>query len=314
MSSDADGDRRFAQRIQAEIALDADRRRREDPELARLEREIDRAWGHVAPPGAVGPVEELLLDRVDRLSMVDVDAPIGSKPGIRQVKAAIRKGAYWYLRYMSDQLNALHNVQARALRRMDERLTAVEVAAGLDRAVDALVAAPPTPGADVGRLVADRLGDTDRPVLVASCGAGECVGALAEAGLRCYGVDAAPGAVLTGIDNGLDLRVADPTTHLAHLESGSLAAVVLGGAVPRVTRSGVLETVAAAVRACVPGGVVVVVPEALEGRSAVETDLLGGRGVSSDTWAHVLAASGATTEIVSVGGARNAAAVVARLS
>lgn len=312
-SSDADDDRRFAQRIQAEIAVDAERRRREDPELPRLEREIDRAWAHVAPPGAVGTAEELLLDRVGRLSMIDVDAPLGSKPGVKQVKGAIRKGTYWYLRYMSDQLNALHSVQARALRRMDERLTAVEISSGVDRAVDALVATPSAPGAEVGRLVADRLGEAEGTVVVIACGAGACVAALTEAGGHAYGVDAAPGAVLTGIDQGLDLRVADPTTHLVGLDTDSLAAVVLGGEVQRVTVADALKTVAAAVRVCVPGGLVVIVPEPIKGRSVVEADLLDGRGLEPETWAHILAASGAATEVVPVEDLPHTAAVVARL-
>jgi len=38
----------------AEIEADAERLRRQDPELARRERELERAWVDVAPPGAAG--------------------------------------------------------------------------------------------------------------------------------------------------------------------------------------------------------------------------------------------------------------------
>jgi hypothetical protein len=309
-----DDARRYTQRIQAEIAADAERRRREDPLLARTEREIERAWAHVAPPGAVGPAEELLLDRIDRLSMVDVDAPLGSRPGIRQVKGAIRKGTYWYLRYMSDQLNALHNVQARVLRRMDDRLTRIESAVGLDRALDDLVAAAPSPGPQVGAVVAPGLKDVAGPVLVASCGPGGCVAALIAGGIAAYGVESDPGLVLDGIDDGLDLRVVDPAEHLAGLEEGSLGGVVIGGSLQRRTVSGMLEVVAAAVAACGPGGVIVIAPETVSDRTSVEAELLAGRGVSAGTWAHVLQGHGATTELLTVADAGIDAAVVARLS
>jgi len=70
----------YIARIRAEIEADAERRRRQEPEIQRCEREIERAWIDVAPPGAAGEQGELLLDRADRLSMIDVDAPLGVKP------------------------------------------------------------------------------------------------------------------------------------------------------------------------------------------------------------------------------------------
>ncbi len=309
-----DDDRRFAQRIQAEIAADAERRRREDPRLARVEREIERAWAHVAPPGAVGPTEELLLDRIDRLSMVDVDAPLGSRAGIRHVKGVIRKGTYWYLRYMSDQLNALHNVQARLLRRIDDRVSRVEAAIGLDRSPTGLVEPAAAPGRAVGDAVVATIGAAPGVVMVASCGAGGCVAALVDGGVSAYGIDGDPEAVLDGIDAGLDLRIADPLDHLDGIEPGSLGGVVIGGALQRVTVSGVVAVAQAAVAACGPGGVVAVAPEALAERSVVAAELLAGRGVSAETWAHVLRAAGATAEVLPVDEAGLDAVVVARLS
>lgn len=309
----ADDARLFAQRIQAEIAADAERRRREDPELARAEREIERKWAHVAPPGAVGAAEELLLDRIDRLSMVDVDAPIGSRPGIRQVKGAIRKGTYWYLRYMSDQLNALHNVQARVLRRMDDRLARVEAAAGFDHTLAGFVDPAPAPGAHVGAAAARHLTASSGSVVVASCGEGACVATLVTAGVSAYGVDGDPGAVLDGIDDGLDLRVADPVEHLAMTDPGSLGGVVIGGSLQRQTPSRLVEVVAAAVAACGPQGVIVVAPESPAGRSVVSAELLAGRGLSALTWAHVLEASGASTELVEVDESGFDSVVIARL-
>ena len=304
----------FAQRVQAEIVAAAERRRREDPRLARVEREIERAWATVAPPGAVGPTEELLLDRVDRLSMIDVDAPVGDRPGIRQVKGAIRKGTYWYLRYMSDQLNALHNVQARLLRRFDERLARVEAAAALDTAVAGLVTAAPGPGPAVGSVIAPVLAGVAGPVLVASCGSGGCVRVLADVGVEVYGIDEDPTAVLEGIDAGLDLRVDDPVAHLIGIEAATLGGVVVGGGMQRQPVAAVLELIDAAVGACSPGGVVAVAVEDRASRTRVDADLLAGRGVAPATWAHLLAAAGAPADVITeVDEAAIAAVVVARL-
>lgn len=295
----------FAARLHAEIVADAERRRREDPQLARIEREFERAWAHVAPPGAAGSQEELLLDRVDRLSLVDVDVPIGSKPGIRHVKGVIRKATYWYLRYMSDQLNALHNVQARLLRRMDDRLRRIEAAVGLDQPVAELVAPAPAPSGLVGALLAELIEPNSlesRPVVVGSCGSGAAVGALEASGHRVFGVDADSVAVLAGIDEGLDLRVADPEALISGAEAGSIGALLIGGELQRRTVSGVIQLANAATAAVGPAGVVVVVPESLAGRDAVDAELLVGRSVSAGVWARVLEAADASTEVRVVDG------------
>ena len=308
----ADLDDHFAARIQAEVMAAAERRRREDVRLARVEREIERVWADVAPPGAVGSREELLLDRVDRLSLIDVDAPIGERPGIRQVKGAIRKGTYWYLRYMSDQLNALHNVHARLLRRMDERLAGLEAAVGLDARIETLVAAAAPPGAAIGRLLAPRLAGADRPVVVADCGRGECVAALQAAGVACFGIDADAEAVLRGIDDGVDLRVGDAAVELAAVEAGTLEAVVLGGRLQRGTLSTLLARLDVAVAAVAPGGAVVVVPEDTAARTGIDAELLVGRSMSSGAWARAMTAAGLDVELVDTGEHGVDAIVVAR--
>jgi hypothetical protein len=284
-SSTTDGqDDHFAARVQAEVLAAAERRRREDVNIARVEREVERAWAHVAPPGAAGPAQELLLDRVDRLSLIDVDAPIGTKPGVKHIKGAIRKATYWYLRYMSDQLNALHNVYARLLRRTDERLAGVEAAVGIDERIGALVAPAPAPSAAIGTVVASALGDVNGPVMVSACGDGAGVLALQSAGVAVYGVDADPSAVLAGIDEGADLRVGDGNVELAQVEHGALAAVVIGGSLQRQSLSALLGVLERACAAVGSGGTVVIVPEALADRSPVDSELLAGRGLSAAAW------------------------------
>lgn len=290
----------------------AERRRREDVAVARIEREIERVWADVAPPGAVGPAEELLLDRVDRLSLIDVDAPIGDRPGIRHVKGAIRKGTYWYLRYMSDQLNALHNVHARLLRRMDDRLADVESAVGLDTRIDDLAAPAPIPGAEIAGLVAGRLAGVSGPTMVASCGTGAAVGALQESGVTCFGVDVDADAVLAGIDDGLDLRAGDAVAQLAALEADTLGAVLIGGQLQRQSLSALLQLLDAAVAAVRSGGFIVVAPESLAIRSSVDAELLVGRGLSAPAWERVMDTAGLQVELLAHSDSDFDAVVIAR--
>lgn len=303
-------DDQFAARIQAEVVAAAEERRRESPELARLEREIERQWADIAPPGAGGG-EELLLDRVERLAMVDVDAPIGTKPGIRQVKGAIRKGTYWYLRYMSDQLNAFHNVQARLLRRMDERLLRLEAGAGLSTSVDALVSDAPVPGAGCGAALLQATGGEGR-VLVANAGAGDSLAPFAGRGAA-YGVEADAQSALGGIDAGLDLRVGDPLAHLRSLEADSLAGVLAGGSLQRCAPAAALALVAALAEACASGGVVAIAVEDRSRWSTAERELLAGRGLAPDTWAALLAPVAVGVEAVAVEDPGIERVVIARL-
>lgn len=312
-TDDAEAARRFARRVQGEVAAAADRRRREDPGLAREEREIERVWADIAPIGAAGRRDELLLDRVERLSLIDVDAPIGERPGARQLKSVIRKGTYWYLRYMSDQLNALHGVQARLLRRMEERVVRLEAAAGLGSFVDDVLGPPPPPSAAVGAAAADEFRAAVGPVMVASCGAGEALSPLAEAGIAVHGVDADPALVVAGVERGLDVRVADPREELRSSEPASLGGVLLGGFASRATLTEIGDLIDEVVRVLRPGGVLVVAGDDPQSRPEPERELTAGRGLSPAAWALVLDPVGVDVRVVETGDDRVSTLVVARM-
>ena len=281
----------------AEIEADAERLRRQDPELARRERELERAWVDVAPPGAAGEQRELLLDRAERLSMIDVDAPIGSRPGVRHVKGAIRKGTYWYLRYVTDQMNALTNVLVRLLRRLDDRLTEVEGTFGLGDA-DALIDPPAQPSRAVSEAIATVV--NEGPAVVLSCGEGSVVAALQDRGLSVVGVDRDPLRILEGVKSGLDLRVGDPRRHLGDLAEHSIRTLVLVGFVEDLSPAAAWNLVMEARTAVSAGGVVVVVASDPAEREPVERDLRQGRGLAPVTWAHLLERAGAETQQLEV--------------
>lgn len=304
----------YARRLQAEVEAAAAVRRRREPELARLERDIERAWSGVAPPGAVGEQNELLLDRAERLSYIDVDVDVGDRRGVSQVKRSIRKLIYWYLRYVADQLSVLHNVMVRLLRRVDDRLDAIEDA--LDISVGGGGLGDPTP--DVGpvaaRSIAEHMAGSPGPVAVVSCAEGATVAALTAAGITAYGVDVDAERIVTGSGEGLDLRPTDPIAHLGGLESGALGGVVLRGVAEELALAALKRLVDSAAVAIASGGRLVVAVDDPATRDVVDRELRAGRGVSPETWAHIVERCGFAGETVPVDDDRISRIVVATRS
>ena len=297
--------------IRAEIEADAERRRRQEPEIQRREREIERAWIDVPRQGH---------ERTGRTSarsgrsIVDdrVDAPLGVKPGVRQVKGTIRKAVFWYLRYVTDQVNALTNVLVRLVRRMDERLGAVEAAVGTG-SLDSLI----DPVAEAGPTVADAVAEAvpaAGTVFVGAARSGVLVAPIHARGQAVHGVDRDPVSILPGVRDGLDLRSGDPTEQLASSEPGSLIGVVLAGFVEDLGPTAVSSLLGDVRRALADGGVAVVVTGDPADRNAVERDLRAGRGLAPATWAHLLDRAGFAVETVPVeGDPRIGSIVVGRL-
>lgn len=300
----------YINRVRAEIEAEAEVRRRRDPQLQRREREIERAWVDVSPPGAAGSQGELLLERADRLSMIDVDVPLGAKPGIRQVKGAIRKGTYWYLRYVTDQLNALTNVLTRLLRRFDDRLGALEDAAGIAETGELLDPVTEA-GEAVGSAVASVLSATSGRMVVLGCGGGTILRPLHETGRSVVGIDTDPLTILPGVRDGLDLRAEDPSTHLGTVGPASYSAVVAAGFVENLGPAAANRLVADMLDA-VGDGVVVVATADPADRDVVERELRAGRGLSPVTWAHLFERAGATVETAETADPRVRTLVVAR--
>lgn len=302
----------YINRVRAEIEAEAEARRRRDPELERREREIERMWIEVAPPGAAGSQGELLLDRADRLAMIDVDVPLGSKPGIRQMKGVIRKGAYWYLRYVADQVNALNNVLTRLLRRFDERINALEAAAGVGDG-DGLAEAVPEPTDAVADVVASVLGPQAGRTMVLGCGSGVLVRPLHDAGIAVHGVDRDALEILPGVRDGLDLRAAEPAAHLAEARPGEFGAVVAAGFVEDLGPTAAQRIVEQSI-AAVGNGTVVILASDPGDRGVVERELRAGRGLSPATWGYLFERVGATVELVETTDLRLRTLVVVRLA
>ena len=323
MQNDATAAREYVSRIQEEIQEEAQQRRESNPALVVQEREISEAWARSAPGAAAvnldaaSPADlkanaEHLFGCVDSLSLLNVDAPVGSRQGVRQVKDTVRRLTRWYLRYLADQINAFNHFLINLLRTTEQRIARLE---GDARAAEILGGfVDPVPEADtpLGEAVAGLLSRCDGPVAVASCGSGQIVSALVRAGVAAHGVDESPEVISDGVDEGLDLRVATPFEHLDRIADGSLAGVVLTRSVERLGPVELSALIDEALRCVEPSGRVVVAVADVLARSGPEAELLRGVGLSPGTWAHLLANRGCVVESSELGGSRVTTLVSAR--
>lgn len=311
MSDEAADPISYANFIQTEIEAEAEMRRNRDPELVRLEQEIERAWGTVAL-GSAGSSQEQLLNRVEQLSLIDVHAPTGHRRGASHVKRVIRKFTRWYMRFVVDQLNAFHHVQVRLLRRTDKRLARLESDFGLGGGLSHLVDHPTEADHGLAEAVAQALSAVDGPVTVVSCGKGTIVAALHRARISAHGVDEAATTIMAGVAEGLDLRVGSPRPHLENFADGSLSAVVLTRGVERCGIAELLALIDESLRCVGQSGMVVVAVADPSTRTGPEAELLHGRGLSPATWAHILRTRGCITEAIQVAGSRVETLIVAQ--
>lgn len=323
MPNDATGAREYVNRVQAEIIEEARLRRASNSTLMVQEREINQAWARSAPSAAAvssdaaslaGVTEHSahLLGCVDDLSLLHVDAPVGKRRGVRQVKGAIRLLIRWYLRFLADQISAFNHFLVEFLRTTEQRIARLEDDALAGEIMGEFV--DPVPEADpaLGQAVARQFSECDRPVAVVSCGGGQIVSALVRAGITAHGVDESVDAISDGVDEGLDLRVAAPLEHLSRITDGSLSGVVLTRCAERRGPVELSTLIDEALRCVAPSGRVVVAVADLGSRSGPESELLRGMGLSPQTWAHLLGRRGCVVDESELTGSRVTTLVTAR--
>lgn len=323
MLNDATGAREYVNRVQAEVLQEAQERRERNPTLVVQEREIHQAWTRSAPSAASASQEmaspgdekahaEHLLGCVDELSLLNVDAPDDSRSGVRQIKGVVRKLTRWYLRYLADQVNAFNHFLMNLLRSTEQRIARLEGDARATEVMGAFV--EPVPDADhvLGQAVAEQLSQCDGSVAVVSCGRGEIVSALVQSGICAHGVDHSVEAIIDGVNQGLDLRVATPFEHLGRIADDSLAAVVLTGFAERRGPVELSRLIDEALRCVGSSGRIVVAVADLSRRSGPEAELLRGVGLSPETWAHLLRKQGCVVELSAVPDSRVTTLVTAQ--
>lgn len=95
---------------------------------------------------------------------------------------------------------------------------------------------------------------SDAPVLDVGCGRGEWLEVLGGAGIAAYGIEVTSIYEDHWARNALDVRIEDVREHLAKIDEGSLRAVTALHVVEHLTTDEVIEFLGLALRALVPGG------------------------------------------------------------
>ena len=284
--------------IGAEIEDGADKRRRQDREIALLELEIEQAWTDLSPSKTSfeGVSHDgQLLDQAASLAALDPHVPIGSRRGLRGVKWVIRKLTYWYVRFLTDQFNVFAGMLIRHLRSLEARLGRLETTTGVpaDQSVPAgwgFLDDPPEPSP---RVVAHVMGVVESgPCLVLSAGQGAFVQGISDRGIRTHGVEQNPDRVLTGLRRRIDIRTGDVLAHLVGSEDGEFGTIVLTGMVEILPLKDLIGMINQASLKLRDAGRIIVAVADPASRSQVESELGSGLGISPITWRHLLERAG----------------------
>jgi SAM-dependent methyltransferase len=291
-------------RLRHEIDAEVRARRASGAYPPGFERELDAVFARYAPPAASDDIE-LMTDQAEEAAGIDLVIPTASeKRGGVIVKRFLAKIFGWYHAFLVQQLVNFAGSIVGAVRVLGHHVEALETATGhAARAHDETPRLPTTsPGTEWTDGVVDALRGIHGRVLVAECGTGDVLAALAASGSDAYGVEPRLAAADAAAARGLEVRADDLVTHLRSVKTHELAAVVLVGAVDRAAAGELLDLVDLVVDRLQPGATLVVLsngPAAtMRGPQAVAADLTPGRPVHPETWSYLLDAHGFETVAV----------------
>jgi SAM-dependent methyltransferase len=284
-----------ASAVMADIEREVRARRRAGQIDDEYERELDRIFDAVAPPGASGSGLESAITRAERAAVIDPDGPVGSRfPGVKLLRRVLRRLLAFYV---ARQVTAFGVMVVRVLRMLADRIEAIEARSPVTDPRLAALEVPVSSDLDLGPwrdLVVKVLSPAPDRVLHAECGDGALVVALREAGVDAYGVDPRRDAARVADERGAEVRTMAALDHLRLVPVGALGGIVLSGCTERSAVGDLVELVEQAGRALVPGAPIVVVsrgPEA-EGADPIAADLAPGRPLHPETWAFLLGRAG----------------------
>jgi hypothetical protein len=284
-----------ASAVMADIEREVRARRRAGQIDDEYERELDRIFDAVAPPGAAGAGLESAITRAERAAVIDPDGPVGSRfPGVKFVRRVLRRLLAFYV---ARQITAFGVMVTRVLRMLADRIEAVEAQSPATDPRLVALAVPVTSDLDLAPwhdLAVKVLAPASSRVLHAECGDGALVVALRDAGIDAYGVDPRPDAARVADERGAEVRTSGALAHLRLVPAGQLGGLVLSGCTERCALGDVVELVERATVVLAPGAPLVVVSRGPEPADAdpIASDLAPGRPLHPETWAYLLARFG----------------------
>ncbi|MXW42444.1 MAG: hypothetical protein F4138_04075 [Acidimicrobiia bacterium] len=268
-----------------EIKAEAEVWRATDPNIAILEEDLKRAWAASLPlgvaDGSASPISSL-----ETLNQINVDAPEGSRFGIRTLKRLIKKLTSWYLHYVTAQVALLGHGIIKTFKTVDQRLAQLEDLS-LPTSNNSTTRFPiSAPSETVAQAIATEMSADKCAVL--SANSGTIIAAIQACGRTVYGLHHSASQVLSAIEQGLDVRQDDVLSHLNSLTTASLQGIVLTDVVETMPLAAIQQTVLQSQRVLLPNGVLVVAVGDPAQRAGVERELLANLGLSPTAWQFLL--------------------------
>jgi hypothetical protein len=283
--------------LMADIEREVRARRRAGQLDDEYERELDRMFDAVAPPGATGPGAEAALTRAERAAVIDPVGPVASRfPGVAFARRVLRKLLAFYVEHVVRQVTAFGVMIVRSVRLLGERVDEIEARSPVTDPRLAAVGVPVSSDLDLAPwrdLVVKLCAPVTARVLHAECGDGAIVVALQEAGVDTYGVDPRRDAASVADERGAEVRTMPALDHLRVVPPAALGGLVLSGCVERLAVGDLVELVDLAAQALAPGAPIVIVSRAAGSPDVdpIAADLAPGRPLHRETWTFLLGRS-----------------------
>lgn len=303
-SGPTDSDAAYFAGVVAEIEAEAERRTADGDYPRALLRSLDEEFRRWIPDtGRASGIEDAIRS-IEAAAYVDPGVPVESdrKVGV-YVKTAVRKATYFYHRHMAQQIAALGIQVTRpmrlldaATRQLDARIAALEDLADVNAtARDELLAGLPDaePGEQLLAEVARHMSGAPGRVVVAEVSDSGLVAHLVAQGVDAYGVG-------PGVDrhSTLELRDESLAEHLEALGDDTLGGVVLIGSPDRLALNEQLRLLGLIAGRAMDGArlaILVTDPDRWRDElGPVAADLMAGRPLHPETWAHLLERERAT--------------------
>ncbi len=293
---DADGSMSpFQGSIQARIAQEVERKRKEGVFPPSFERRLRDSFERLVPQGGGTSREDFrsLFRSTDRAAFMDIDVPIASnRPGVSKLKKIIRSLTAWYLNYLLQQITNFSANLMQLLAAMDLRIKTLENRISPQGAeVGRSIAIPISEKASV--YVSGVLSNLPGRSIVTGCCSSNVLTALFTTGADVYGIDTDETLLDQLQQRGLDVRLASTLEELENVRPATLNCVVLQGDYELESISKIRRIIDSAASAVGVGGKIVLIthrPELkLEDRqSKIAIDLAPGHLMHRETWEELL--------------------------
>ena len=314
-------------RLQQEIQVEAEIRRRHDLAIVQLENELLTIWDEIVPSEAA-PTSDLLPHSETIPLSFDANPPLGDQAFGRHIKRVIRKAVRWTLHHLVAQMNNLSRTLDRRLNDIEShthhheqlleaqntRIAHMEQSLTTPTDNHYLVMSdflglPPDPSPDVVSRIVEYV--LPGPCLVLSGGHGKIVKSICDSGGAAYGIEPDKRSVMIAMQDDIDVRLDDIISHMASIRHERFETIILASAIEVFPFSCIIDVIVEARRLLHNNGRIVVAVADPSERDSIESELHRGLGISPATWQHLLQQAGFTVRREDISDSRISQLVIA---